>query len=71
MSGNIQVDDLQVVWEQLNAVLYDLTQGTPSDAVEAVEDCIARLESLGVGDSNEYDGQPDEAQEWHDFDPDC
>ena len=20
---------------------------------------------------NEYDGQPDEAQEWHDFDPDC
>ncbi len=18
-----------------------------------------------------YDGQPDEAQEWHDFDPDC
>ena len=21
--------------------------------------------------SYEYDGQPDEAQEWHDFDPDC
>ena len=20
---------------------------------------------------NDYDGQPDEAQEWHDFDPDC
>ena len=20
---------------------------------------------------DEYDGQPDEAQEWHDFDPDC
>lgn len=20
---------------------------------------------------SEYDGQPDEAQEWHDFDPDC
>ena len=20
---------------------------------------------------NEFDGQPDEAQEWHDFDPDC
>ena len=19
----------------------------------------------------EHDGQPDEAQEWHDFDPDC
>lgn len=22
-------------------------------------------------DAYEYDGQPDEAQEWHDFDPDC
>ena len=21
--------------------------------------------------TDEYDGQPDEAQEWHDFDPDC
>ncbi len=21
--------------------------------------------------SCDYDGQPDEAQEWHDFDPDC
>ena len=20
---------------------------------------------------HDYDGQPDEAQEWHDFDPDC
>ena len=20
---------------------------------------------------DEWDGQPDEAQEWHDFDPDC
>jgi hypothetical protein len=65
------MNDLQVVWEQLNAVLYDITKGNPADAVEAVEDCIARLEALGVGDSNEYDGQPDEAQEWHDFDPDC
>ena len=23
------------------------------------------------GYDSEYDGQPDEAQEWHDFDPDC
>jgi len=22
-------------------------------------------------DGLDYDGQPDEAQEWHDFDPDC
>jgi hypothetical protein len=23
------------------------------------------------GEDDEYDGQPDEAQEWHDFDPEC
>lgn len=22
-------------------------------------------------DDDDYDGQPDEAQEWHDYDPDC
>jgi hypothetical protein len=22
-------------------------------------------------EDDEYDGQPDEAQEWHDFDPEC
>ena len=27
------------------------------------DDCAA--------DEYEYDGQPDEMQEWHDFDPDC
>ena len=46
----METKDLQVIWEQLNAVLYDLTEGIPSDAVEAVEDCITRLEALGVGE---------------------
>ncbi len=41
--------EMQVIWEQLNAVLYDLTEGTPADAVEAVQDCINRLEKLGIG----------------------
>ncbi len=27
--------------------------------------------SDGEGYAEEHDGQPDEAQEWHDFDPDC
>ena len=26
---------------------------------------------LDEEDEDEYDGQPDEAQEWADFDPDC
>lgn len=27
--------------------------------------------SLVYDGTDDYDGQPDEAQEWHDFDPDC
>ncbi len=28
-------------------------------------------EAVGMADDSDYDGQPDEAQEWHDFDPAC
>lgn len=37
---------LQVIWEQLNGALFDLTEGDPSDAIPAIEDCIARLETV-------------------------
>ena len=43
-----EANTLQTVWEQLNGILYDLTEGDPADAVEAVEDCIKRLEEMGV-----------------------
>lgn len=39
---------LQVVWEQLNAALYDITEGSPADAAQAIEDCIAALEAMGI-----------------------
>lgn len=29
------------------------------------------VENIREGLNDENDGQPDEAQEWHDFDPDC
>ena len=34
---------------------------------------MQELDERGISHSfdDEYDGQPDEAQEWHDFDPDC
>ena len=35
--------------------------GCPVDWVEAEYEAMM----------DDYDGQPDEAQEWHDFDPDC
>ena len=38
--------------------LYDLAQ-----------EYISQYERLL--EAEEYDGQPDEATEWHDFDPDC
>ena len=28
-------------------------------------------DSIEIEIVDEWDGQPDEAQEWHDFDPDC
>ena len=37
---------------------YELTEDYGQYSVE----CISE---------EEYDGQPDEMQEWHDFDPDC
>lgn len=40
---------LQVIWEQLNGALYDLTQEDYDDAQEAIQDCINRLETHGIG----------------------
>jgi hypothetical protein len=43
-----------------------------TDDVEDMLDCnelSARFHE--DADEDEYDGQPDEAQEWYDFDPDC
>ena len=36
----------------------------------ALEEYCNFLESESFGD-DEHDGQPDEAQEWESFDPDC
>jgi hypothetical protein len=33
--------------------------------------CLANDLLIGEDYEDEYDGQPDEAQEWYDFDPDC
>jgi len=36
-----------------------------------VADMMRANDILLEEDEDEYDGQPDEAQEWADFDPDC
>jgi len=40
------------------------------DCGEACEEGETYCEDCAWLD-DEYDGQPDEMQEWHDFDPDC
>ena len=35
------------------------------------EKFLEESERLLNAESEDFDGQPDEAQEWHDFDPDC
>jgi hypothetical protein len=42
---------LQVVWEQLNGVMHDLVEvrDKANDSINTVDDCINRLEQLGVG----------------------
>lgn len=35
------------------------------------ESFLEEIEAYVEGFGEDYDGQPDEAQEWHDFDPDC
>lgn len=45
----ISADRLQTVWEVLNAALFDITEGNPTDAVGAIQECIDTLESMGIG----------------------
>ncbi len=46
-----QKANLQVVWEQLNGAMNDLNRlrQQAEDTMETVDDCIARLEQLGIG----------------------
>ena len=58
------VDD-EFVREMLEAIVG----GMNIDHKDAV--LKRALQSWFIEDEPDYDGQPDEAQEWHDFDPDC
>lgn len=40
---------LQVIWEQLNGAWDDIDKGDLDAATTTIEDCINRLEKLGVG----------------------
>ena len=48
MNHTEAAQSLQIIWEQINAALFDITEGQPSDAIDALQNCIARLEAMGV-----------------------
>jgi hypothetical protein len=41
---NLDASTAQLVWEILNAALYDLTKGNPADGIAAIEEAIQLME---------------------------
>jgi len=44
MIKDIDARTAQMVWEILNAALYDLTQGSKDDGIAAIEEAIRTIE---------------------------
>lgn len=60
--------------KELYADVRELLETTDMTVVEIADslNCDEQfVEDVGYDLGLELDGQPDEAQEWHDFDPDC
>ena len=54
----IEIEERLIAGQSMDAIAEELK--VPLDWIEGVTEMVS-----------ESDGQPDEAQEWHDFDPDC
>ena len=54
----IEIEERLIAGQSMDAIAEELK--VPLDWIEGVTELVS-----------ESDGQPDEAQEWHDFDPDC
>jgi hypothetical protein len=72
MRGKKMVEMQELVDRVIGQIQLDIDSGD----VTALEELLKRvpakvLESYLPEVDLEYDGQPDEAQEWHDYDPDC
>jgi hypothetical protein len=65
--------------ELVDKVITQIQLDIESGDVTALEELLKRVPAKVLEsylpevdmECDEYDGQPDEAQEWHDFDPDC
>jgi hypothetical protein len=59
---------------EVEAEDYDHAHNLESQLSQFIQghDAVIDVHSIDVEQiDDEYDGQPDEAQEWADFDPDC
>jgi signal transduction histidine kinase len=54
-----------------DTLIADLLGWLSESEVEQFARANDLLVAIRMEDEDEYDGQPDEAQEWADFDPDC
>ena len=74
MTENEIIDKLNQA-QQLLADVYHYAIEIGHNSLEAqmscADSCIAEALDLILDSMSEYDGQPDEAQEWHDFDPEA
>ena len=50
---------------------YEILASMDSAEAEEALGYVAEALEMVEGDYDSFDGQPDEAQEWYDFDPDC
>mgnify|MGYP003343503828 FL=1 len=50
---------------------YEILASMDSAEAEEALGYVAEALEMVEGDHDSFDGQPDEAQEWYDFDPDC
>ncbi len=70
--------------QQIEAIMAEVNEWESGDKSAFIEDLLSiHMTDESVDDAycclsldedeykEEHDGQPDEAQEWHDFDPDC
>ena len=69
------MDRYDELTELLENAYADLREAQNANDNERAERVLAEIEELEAEQDelsmDEYDGQPDEAQEWYDFDPDC
>ena len=67
LSVNVEADSYEEAYEAQKK-FFEIVEKIPG--IHGVFENDVELIDGEVED-DEYDGQPDEAQEWHDFDPDC